>query len=85
MNGIYLLAQAHNNNLNLFACVISSPEPKVQGELLVTKGDALASVSPHQLSSSSLKLLDKFTSNLVCSILVTVTLKFAHVLSTGPV
>jgi hypothetical protein len=34
--------------------------------------------------SSSLKLLDRFTSNLVCSILVTVTLEFAHVIPIGP-
>jgi hypothetical protein len=61
--------------------VISSPEPKVQGELLVSKGNALASVIMRQQSSSSLKLHDRFTSNLVCSILVTVTLEFAHVIS----
>jgi hypothetical protein len=37
-----------------------------------------------QKSSSSLELLGRFTSNLVCSILVTVTLKFAHVIAIGP-
>jgi hypothetical protein len=68
--------------------VISSPEP-VQGELLVSKGDAPASVSPssvvmRQQLSSSLILLDRFTSNLFSSILVTVTLTFAHVIPIGP-
>jgi hypothetical protein len=38
----------------------------------------------HQHLSFSLKLLDKFTSNMVCSILVTVTLQFAHIISIGP-
>jgi hypothetical protein len=37
-----------------------------------------------QQSSSSLKPLDRFTSNWVCSILVTVTPKFAHMISIGP-
>jgi hypothetical protein len=63
--------------------VISSPEPKTQGELLVSKGVALASVVMRQ-QWSSLKLQDRFTSNLVCSILVTVTLEFAHVIPIGP-
>jgi hypothetical protein len=63
---------------------ISSPEPKAQGELLVSKGDAPASIVMRQQSSSPLKLLGRFTSNLVCSILVTVTLEFAHVISIGP-
>jgi hypothetical protein len=43
--------------------LFSSPEPKVQGELLVSKGDAPASVVMRQQSSSSLKLLGRFTSN----------------------
>jgi hypothetical protein len=64
--------------------LVSSPEPKAQGELLVSKGDAPASVVMRQQSSSSLKLLGRLTSNLVCSILVTVTLEFAHVISIGP-
>jgi hypothetical protein len=34
--------------------------------------------------TSSLKLLGKLTANLVCSILVTVTLKFARIMSTEP-
>jgi hypothetical protein len=64
--------------------VFSSPEPKVQGELLVSKGDAPAvSDVMRQQSSSSLKLLGRFTSNLVCMILVTVTLEFVHVISIG--
>jgi hypothetical protein len=33
--------------------------------------------------SSSLKQLDRFTSKLVCSILVTVTHKFAHIVAIG--
>jgi hypothetical protein len=37
-----------------------------------------------QQSSSSLKPLGRFTSNLICSIIVTVTLEFAHVISIGP-
>jgi hypothetical protein len=64
-----------------------SPEP-VQGELLVSKGDASASVSPssvvmRQQLSSSLILLDRFTSNLFSSILVAVTLTFAHIITLG--
>jgi hypothetical protein len=64
--------------------IFSSPEPKAQGELLVSKGDAPASVVMRQQSSSSLKLLGRFTSNLVCSILVTITLEFGHVIPIGP-
>jgi hypothetical protein len=37
-----------------------------------------------QLSSVSLKPLDRFTSKLVCSIFVTVTPKFSHMISIGP-
>jgi hypothetical protein len=79
-----------NKNLNLLCSqkcyiFISSPEPKVQGELLVSKGDAPASVIMRQQSSSSLEFsLGRFTSNLDCCILVTVTLKFAHAISIGP-
>jgi hypothetical protein len=64
--------------------IISSPEPKVQDELLVSKGDTPVSVIMRQQSSSSLKLLDTFTSNLVYIILVTVTIEFAHVISISP-
>jgi hypothetical protein len=64
--------------------VFSSPEPKAQVELLVSKGDTPASVVMRQQSSSSLKPLDRFTSNLVCGILVTVKLEFDHVISIGP-
>jgi hypothetical protein len=71
-------------NYQLLNVFFSSPEPKVRGELLVSKGDTPASVVMRQQSSSSLKLLDRFISNLVCSILVTVTLEFAHVISVGP-
>jgi hypothetical protein len=57
-------------------------EPKVQGELLVLKGDTpVSGVSRQQ--SSSVKLMGKSTYNLVSSIHVTVTLKFAHVISIG--
>jgi hypothetical protein len=38
----------------------------------------------HHHLSFPLKLLSKFTSDLVCSILVTVTLLFAHIISIGP-
>jgi hypothetical protein len=47
--------------------IISSPEPKAQGELLVSKGMLRrpSSVVMRQQLSSSLKLLRRFTSNLV--------------------
>jgi hypothetical protein len=55
--------------------LFSSPEWKVHGELLVSKGSTPASVVMHQKSSSSfLKAMGRFTSNVFCSILVTVTL-----------
>jgi hypothetical protein len=63
--------------------LLSLPGSKVQGELLVSKVDVPASVVMRQQLSSSLKLMGRFTSNLVRSIFVTVTLKFAHVISIG--
>jgi hypothetical protein len=43
-----------------------------------------SSVVMCQQLSSPLTLLGRFTSNLVCIILVTVTLEFAHVIPIGP-
>ena len=64
--------------------IFSSPEPKVQGELLVSKGDAPASVVRRPHSSSPLKLLVRNTSNLVCSILASTVLKFVQMGAIGP-
>jgi hypothetical protein len=55
--------------------VFSLPERK--SERLVSKGDTPASVIMHQ-QSSSLKLLGRFTSNLLCIILVTITICSNH-------
>ena len=50
--------------------VFSSPEPKVEGELLVSEGHDPVSIISCQHWSTPLKLLVRFTSNLVRSIVV---------------
>ena len=69
--------------------VFSSPEPKV--ELLVSDGaDPAFMVRPHvfrcrRYRSSLLKLLARFFSNLVRSILVTVLFEFAIIILIDPI
>jgi hypothetical protein len=71
---LYKKNDANFNILSLyhnFCLLFSSPEPKVQSELLESK--AGWSVVMRQQSFFSLKPLDKFTSNFVCRIRVAVT------------
>jgi hypothetical protein len=60
---------------------VSSPEPKVHHQMGMVRRPS--SVVMRQ-QSSSLKPLNRFTSNLVCSFLVTVTPSFAHIISIDP-
>ena len=69
----------------LHSALINSPELKVQDELLVSEGDdPLFVVMWHEHWSTPLKLLVRFTLNLVRSILVTVSFEFAIIILIDP-